>query len=56
MQYNPETLKYTKGKHVVWTDNNGTICEGIVSNVCFDGVEVVKDHNVILIPFESIKS
>jgi hypothetical protein len=57
MQYsNPETLKYSINKTIKWTDEKGVEHEGVVSNVCFTGVEVVKDLRVTLVPFEKIKS
>ena len=54
--YNPETLKYSINNSIKWVDEKGVEHEGVVSNVCFTGVEVVNDLRVTLVPFEMIKS
>ena len=53
---NPETLKYSINKSIKWTDEEGMEHEGVVSNVCFTGVEVVKNLRVTLVPFEMINN
>jgi hypothetical protein len=42
---NPETLKYKLNQRVKWADKFGLVHEGLVANVCFEGLEVIKDND-----------
>ena len=51
---NSETLNYSIGQKVTWQELNGTIQQGIVINVGYNGLDVIQDTEEIQVPFDLI--
>ena len=57
MKYNnSETLKYSIGQKVTWQEQDGSVQQGIVINVGYNGLDVIQDAEEFQIPFELIIS
>ena len=55
MKYiNPETLKYSIGQKVTWQEHDGSVQQGIVINVGYNGLDVLQDTEELQIPFDLI--
>jgi hypothetical protein len=57
MKYNnSETLKYSIGQKVTWQERDGSVQQGIVINVGYNGLDVIQDTEELQIPFDLIIS
>lgn len=57
MKYNnSETLKYSIGQKVTWQERDGSVQQGIVINVGYNGLDVIQDTEEIQVPFDLIIS
>ena len=57
MKYNnPETLKYSIGQKVTWQEQDGSIQQGIVINVGYNGLDVIQDAEEIQVAFDMVLS
>jgi plastocyanin len=55
MKYNnPETLKYSIGQKVTWQERDGSVHQGIVINVGYNGLDILQDVEEIQVPFDLI--
>ena len=55
MKYNnSETLKYSIGQKVTWQERDGSVQQGIVINVGYNGLDVIQDTEELQIPFDLI--
>jgi hypothetical protein len=57
MKYNnSETLKYSIGQKVTWQERDGSVQQGIVINVGYNGLDVIQDAEEIQVAFDMVLS
>jgi hypothetical protein len=53
---NFETLKYSIGQKVTWQEQDGSVQQGIVINVGYNGLDVIRDAEEIQVAFDMVLS
>jgi len=53
---NPESLKYSIGQKVTWQEQDGSVQQGIVINVGYNGLDVIQDTEEVQVAFDMVLS
>jgi hypothetical protein len=53
---NPESLKYTIGQKVTWQEQDGSVQQGIVINVGYKQLDVIRDAEEVQVAFDMVLS